>query len=104
MIWLSVNFDFFMQNFPFRENSTSDHLQFQGGLPLDDFPFVICNSNLEYTLGKINGHGSSMHFGLISSKTDPRPHEHRWRPLGARKAGESIPSVNRMLRLSAHRR
>lgn len=71
---------------------------------LDDFPFVICNSNLEYTLGKINGHGSSMHFGLLSSKTDPRPHEHRWRPLGARKAGESIPSLNRMLRLSAHRR
>jgi hypothetical protein len=36
-----------------------------------------------------------MHFGLLSSKTDtPSPREHRLRPLGAEKAGESIPSVN----------
>jgi hypothetical protein len=35
-----------------------------------------------------------MHFGLLSSKTDPHPHEHRQRQLGAEKTGESIPSLN----------
>ena len=59
---------------------------------LDNFPFVIDNGNLEYTLGQINRNGSSMHFGLLSSKTDPHPHEHRQRQLGAEKTGESIPS------------
>ena len=60
----------------------------------DDLPIVIGYGNLEYTLGQINGNGSSMHFGLLSSKTDPHPHEHRLRLLGAEKTGESIPSVN----------
>jgi hypothetical protein len=58
---------------------------------LDNFPLVIGNSDLEYTLDQINGNGSSMHFGLLSSKTDP--HEHRQRQLGAEKTGESIPSL-----------
>ena len=35
-----------------------------------------------------------MHFGLLSSKTDPHPHEHRQRQLGAEKTGESIPSFD----------
>jgi hypothetical protein len=35
--WLSVNFDFFMQNLPFRENSTSACLHLPGGLPKDLF-------------------------------------------------------------------
>jgi hypothetical protein len=64
-------------------------------LLIDKFPFVIGNSNLEYTLGQINCNGSSMHFGLLSSKTDPRPHEHRYRLFGDEKVEESIPSVNR---------
>ncbi|MGC4090829.1 MAG: hypothetical protein QM756_23740 [Polyangiaceae bacterium] len=53
----------------------------------DNFPFVISNGNLEYTLGQINCNGSSMHFGLLSSKTDPHPHEHRYRLLGDEKTG-----------------
>ena len=66
------------------------------GQPLlfDDIPLVIGNSDLEYTLGQINCNGSSMHFGLLSSKTDPHPHEHRHRLFGDEKTGESIPSVN----------
>lgn len=69
--------------------------ELQPGQPvlLDDFPLVIGDGNLEYTLGKINDNGSSMHFGLLSSMTDPHPHEHRWRLFGAEKTGESIPSV-----------
>jgi len=51
----------------------------------------IGNNDLEYTLGQINCNGSSMHFGLLSSKTDP--HGHRLRQLRAEKTGESIPSV-----------
>jgi len=47
---------------------------------------------LKYTLGQINCHGSSMHFGLLSSKADSHPHEHRHRLLGDEKTGESIPS------------
>lgn len=46
-------------------------------LLIDDFPFVIGCGNLEYTLGQINCNGSSMHFGVLSSKTDPNPHELR---------------------------
>jgi len=34
-----------------------------------------------------------MHFGLLSSKADSHPHEHRHRLLGDEKTGESIPSV-----------
>jgi len=59
----------------------------------DNFPPVISNSDLEYTFGQINSNGSSMHFGLLSSKTDPHPHEHRHRLLSDEKTGESIPSV-----------
>ena len=61
----------------------------------DNLPVVIGNSQLEDTLGQINGNGSSMHFGLLSLKTDPHPHEHRWRQFGAKKTGESIPSFKR---------
>ena len=70
-------------------------------LLLDDFPMRIGNSDLEYTLGQINCNGSSMHFGLLSLKTDPHPHEHRQRQLGAEKTGESIPSFHRTLRDNA---
>ena len=62
-------------------------------LLLDDFSIVIGNSDLEYTLGQINSHGRRMHFGLLSSKTDPHPDEHRHRLLGDEKTGESIPSL-----------
>lgn len=44
-------------------------------MPLGKFPFVIINSDLEYTLGQINCNVSSMHFGLLSSKTDPVLHQ-----------------------------
>jgi hypothetical protein len=50
-------------------------------------PRGIDDSQLEDTLGKINGN-SSIHFGLLSLKTDP----HRLRQFGAKKTGESIPS------------
>jgi hypothetical protein len=65
---------------------------------LDNFPLVIGNSDLEYTLGQINSNGSSMRFGLLSSKTDPHPHEHRQRQFGAEKTGESIPSIQRIVK------
>ena len=42
---------------------------------LDNFTLVIGNRDLEYTLDQINSNGSSMHFELLSSKTNP--HEHR---------------------------
>src|SRR6185369_11307480 len=71
---------------------------------LDNLPVVIGNSDLEYTLGQINCNGSSMHFGLLSSKTDPHPHEHRHRLLGDEKTGESIPSINRTQRDKAAQR
>jgi hypothetical protein len=32
MIWLSLNFDCFMQNSLYQENSTFDHPFFQGGI------------------------------------------------------------------------
>jgi hypothetical protein len=69
-----------------------------------NFPLVIANGNLEYSLGQINGHGSSMHFGLLVSKTDPHPPEHRWRVFGAEKTGESIPSFQGTLRDKAAQR
>ena len=71
-------------------------LELVSGQPLllDKLPIAICNSDLEYTLGQIHCNGSSMHFGLLSSKPDPHPHEHRRRLFRAKKTGESIPSVN----------
>jgi hypothetical protein len=60
----------------------------------NQLPIGISNGDLEYTLGKINGNGSSIHFGLLSLKTDTHPHEHRLRQFGAEKMGESIPSID----------
>jgi len=57
----------------------------------DNLPAIISNSDLEYALGKINCNGSRMHFGLLSSKSDP--HEHRHRLFGDEKTEESIPSI-----------
>lgn len=62
---------------------------------LDDMPLAIGHGELEDVLGKIDGHGSSIHFGLLSLETDPRPHEHRWRLFSAKTTGESIPSFER---------
>ena len=62
----------------------------------NNIPLVIGHGNLEYILGQINRHGSSMYFGLLSSKTDPHPHEHRLRLFGDEKTGESIPSAKRV--------
>lgn len=61
----------------------------------DHLPRGIGDRELKNTFGKINGNSSSIHFGLLSLKTDPHPHEHRLRQFGAKKTGESIPSLKR---------
>jgi hypothetical protein len=57
-------------------------------------PSVISDSQLEYGLGQIDGHGSSMHGGLLSVKADPRPHVDQRICFDAKNRGESIPSIN----------
>ena len=42
-------------------------------------PGRIGHRQLKDALGQVNGNGSGMHDGLLLLKTDPHPHEHRWR-------------------------
>jgi hypothetical protein len=60
----------------------------------DDAPAGVGHSDLEHGFGQINGHGSSIHGGLLLS-ADPRPHVDQCAHRGAKRQGESIPSIER---------
>ena len=61
---------------------------------LSDAPVGVGDSELKYRFGQVNGHGSSIHGGLLLL-TDPRPHVDQSAHVGAKRQGESIPSINR---------
>jgi hypothetical protein len=58
-------------------------------------PVSIGYGKLEDRFGQIHGHGSSIHDGLLSLTADPRPHVDQSAYFGAKRRGESIPSIER---------
>ena len=61
---------------------------------LNDTPVGVGDSELEYGFSQVNGYSSSIHGGLLWL-TDPRPHVDQRANVGAKRQGESIPSVQR---------
>jgi hypothetical protein len=58
-------------------------------------PGGISNRKLKHGFGQIDGHGSSIHDGLLSLTADPHPHANQHAYFGAKRRGESIPSIER---------
>ena len=65
-------------------------------LGFNDAPVLVGDGDLENGFGQVNGHGSSMHLGLLSFAEDliPTPMKTSAR-ISRKQTGESIPSVKR---------
>ena len=65
-------------------------------LGINETPLVVSDGELENGFGQIDGHGSSMHLGLLSFVQDliPTPMKTRAR-ISRKQTGESIPSIKR---------
>ena len=61
----------------------------------DYSPFCIGDSKLKNRFGQTNGH-NSIHSGLLTLKTDPHPQCEPVRLIPRKKAGESVPSLQRI--------